>query len=301
VGSAAVTKLTLDRLGKGELDGTYLFLAYVGLVAFVVGVGILVGSVIWQARSGRVTLNYLLSDGYFASRIRKLIDGNPYLLGGQPDLESLQKRLNKLAKLRRPLAETTADERTRLLEARDVTLLPTARAERARMVSTWATVFLFVGALLAALGAATFALATNADLIKREDRVAQEERDRQKVVTGEFLPKTPSSVLVVVPTEHRAELSPLLGKECELGQLNAILLDVGQPPTNAVPKAVDSAVFHVVTERSTPCSVVELWLPISWVIPRPVPAPAASPPKTTTTEPASPAPATAGTTAATNP
>jgi hypothetical protein len=269
VGAAAVTKLTLDRLGKGDLDTKFIAWAYVGLVAFALGVVVLVASVVWQTRAARVTLDYLLGYWPVPSQIREMLNANTYLLGGQPDLNSFRDRLNTIATKPRPLSKPDRKEMDWLLKTRDQTILPTARAERARTVNALATVAILAGALLVTLGAATFALATNADVVQRDDRLAQEARDRKEVVTGEFLPKTPSNVLVVVPEERRSELTALVGGDCELGKVNAILLDVGTAPKDAVPAGVDAAVFHVVTERSKTCSVVELWLPPSWVTPRP--------------------------------
>jgi hypothetical protein len=276
VGTAAVTKLTLDRLGKGDLDTKFIVWAYVGLGGFVLGVVILVASVVWQTRATRVTLDYLLGYLPIPTQIREMLNANVYLLGGQPDLNAFRNRLNAIATMPRPLSKPDRKAMEWLLKTRDRTILPTARAERARIVSAYASVAILAGALLATLGAATFALATNADVVQRDDRVAREARAREKVVTGDFLPKTPSNVLVVVPQKRRSELTAVLGDDCELGKVNAILVDVGTAPKDAVPTGVEAAVFQVVTERSKDCSVAELWLPPSWVMPRPAAAAASA-------------------------
>jgi hypothetical protein len=163
-------------------------------------------------------------------------------------------------------------------------------------------VVILIGALASTLGAATFALATNRDLVLREDRLAKEERARKNVTAGELLPKTPSSVLVLAPGKavDRDGLQKLLGSECELAGVKAILLNVAIAPATAIAFGEKPRVFQVVTERTPKCAVANFWLPASWVVPRPVeatpptanqtPAAATSGAGTETTAPPTPSP-----------
>jgi hypothetical protein len=273
VGAAAVTKLSLDQFGKGDLDRAFVALAYGGLVAFTLGAVLLATAVVWLARANRVTIGYLLEEGRIPRRLRTFFNENSYLLGGEENLAAFRARLTVLVKKPRPLA--SVDDRRelkRLLAARQ-TILQTGRSERTRIVSGWATVLIFVGALLATLGAATFALATNHDVVLREDRLTEEERARKEIVVGELVPKTPSSVLMVIPESARlrqpTNWGSILGKECQLGGVKAVLLEVARPPVSAVPKGNGTYVFHIVTERTDQCAVSDLWVPPTWVIPRP--------------------------------
>lgn len=270
VGTAAVTKLSLDRLGKGDLDRPLVAWAFAGLGAFVLGTVLLVIAVVWHTRAARVTIGYLLEDGRIPSRIRTFFNTNTYFLGGASSLEDFRHRLNGLVGKSRPLSAADRRDFRRLLAARDG-ILGTGRSERTRIVSARAAWVLFLGALLASLGAATFALATNRDLVLREDRLAQEERDREEVVTGELLSKTPSSVLLVVPEEDRSQsLRNSLGEACDPAGVKAILLEIGAPPVRALTSIGEvTNVFHVVTERTGSCAVVDLWVPSHWVLPRP--------------------------------
>lgn len=60
VATTAVTKLGLDRLGNGDIDGALVVWAYAGLGFFALGVTSLVVSVVWHTHANRVTLAYLL-------------------------------------------------------------------------------------------------------------------------------------------------------------------------------------------------------------------------------------------------
>lgn len=268
VGGAAVAKLSLDRLGKGELDGALTVWAYVGLVLFAIGVALLVAAVVWHTRAGRVTLGYLLSNAFIAKRIEKYFRENSYLLGGQEDLGKFRERLTTLVKLPRPLTSDARTQLTRLLAAR-TTILETARAERARHVNGYATALIIVAAVITTLGAATFALATNRDQTLREDRLAKEQREREDVIGGALLPDTPSNVLLVVPSDARPRLATLIGDKCELSGAKATLVEVATPPETARQPVNEPSVFRIVTQRSPECAVRELWVPPSWVIPPP--------------------------------
>ncbi len=274
VGGVAVTKLSLDRLGTGQLDGALVFWAYAGLVMFAAGVVAIVAAVIWHIRSGRVTIGYLLGEGSIARTVREFFNQNSYLLGGAEDLAGYRSRLTTLVK-KRPLTASEKTELQRLIAAQRV-ILETGRAERARHVNGWATSVIAVGAILSTLGAATFALATNRDKTLREDRLAKEERDRAEVVSGKLLPKATSEVLLVVPEPQRATISSIVGQRCNLGSANGLLLEVASAPKDRAQSVDEPSVFHVVTERTTDCSVADLWVPPSWILPRPEKPPSAA-------------------------
>lgn len=244
--------------------------AYVGLTLFALGAVTLVISVIWQTRSGRVTIGYLLGSRHIPTKVRTFLNENAYLLGGQSNLNAFRDRLTELVQKPRPLGDSDSAELRRLLAARDA-ILGTGSSERARIVSFWAGPLVLIGALAATLGAATFALATNHDLVLRQDRLAKEERARQTLPAGELLPKTPSSILLVVPSKNsdRMNLQNLLGPECELSGVMAILLDVGLAPLGGQAYGPKPQAFRVVTERSPKCTIASFWVPMSWVVPRP--------------------------------
>lgn len=269
--TAAVAKLSLDRLGSGETDPGLIIWAYVGLVLFAIGVATLIASVVWHVRANRVTIAYLLSGGRLAKKICKMINENAYLLGGADDLTHMRTRLTELVKAagQGPLGAEDRHEFTRLLGGREAALA-TARMERMRYVSRVATVLMFFGALAATLGAATFALTTNRDVVLREDRLAEEERERADVVTGDLLPKTPSPVRVVIPPIERERLSvvqALLGAKCDIDSIDAIALEVAQPPPEHPSAPGPADVIHVFTAGSDVCLRRDAWVNPAWVLP----------------------------------
>ena len=270
VAGVAVTKLSIDRLGKGDLDRWSLILAYLGLVALAVGAGLIIAAVMYQTNAGRVTIGYMLECGETQTRLRRFFDANTYLLGGATSLTNYRLRLNYLVGLPE-LDESETAEFVRLSQAQQVILVTGAR-ERARSVNDVVILMIVAGAILATLGAATFALATNRDLNRREDRLA-------KVVTGTLLPKTPSSVLLAVPPSMADAARKLIGVKCPVTSTNAVLLEIAAPDSNATGiQFGEPAVMHVVVEKTDTCAVTELWVPPAWILPRPE-KPAAQTPK----------------------
>jgi hypothetical protein len=205
--------------------------------------------------------------------VRTFLEQNSYLLGGQSTLQAFRTRLIELVQKPRPLGDPDRAELRRLLAARNA-IIGTGSSERARIVSFWSGVVIVIGALTATLGSATFALATNHDLILREDKLAKEERARKSITAGELMPKTPSPVLVVVPEKaaSRKAVQKLLGSKCQLAGVKAILIDIREAPAAETTFGTEPAIFHVITERTPKCAVTHFWVPTSWVVPRPVEA-----------------------------
>lgn len=267
VGATAVTALSLDRLGTGDSHVALMIWAFLGLLAFAAGVAAVVGAVVWHVRSGRVTIAYLLGRSDVAKKIKQSL--NQYLLGGAVDLEDFQKKLNALV----AKTTTTAEERRqlrRLLAARTA-ILATASAERARIVNGYATRVMAAGIILVTLGGSTFAYASNRDIVLREERLAEEERERLATGNAAY-PEAPSPVLVSAPADAReidpAVVTARLGEQCAKEPAKAQLLEIASPPGGTA-FGSSRAVFHVVVERSSACKVMDLWLPPEWVSPRP--------------------------------
>jgi len=270
-------------------------LAYVGLAAFTVGVLLLIGAVGLQTSASRITLDELLNTSWKSIQIRAFFERNTYMLGGQSTLDDFRDRLNTLQTMPHPLEPPEREELKRLLAARE-TVLATGANEKARLTTWDVVIMLAVGALLAAGGAATFALSTNHDVVIRTDNLARDQRDRAKVTTGELLPKTPSSVTLVVPAASQKALATALGTDCKLTKVNVIALEIGARPDNALPTAETQGIVHVVSERTDACKVAELWVPPDWIVARSAaPSDNAKPEtdsttsKQTETQPASPA------------
>ncbi len=279
VASAAVTSLGLDRLGTGDPGDSYtlpirgwevsiyLFWALVSVALFTIGVVVIMGAVVWLARSRRVTLDYLIdAESSIAQRVRKSINSSQYLLGGQEDLACMRTELNRMMCLPRPLTDDDHRALVRLLNARE-TVLETAKAERTRHVSGRAVWIIGVGAVVASVSAATFAYVVNRSITVRDDRLTEE----KEVVVGELLPHTPSDVLLVVPEDapDRAQIAEIVGVGCDLSSTKAVLFEVATPPEDAVPASQSDRVLHVVIEASDTCDSTSLWVAPEWVVARP--------------------------------
>ncbi len=267
VAATAVARLGLDRFGKGSPDIALVAWAFVGLILFVLGVLLLVAVVLWHSRSSRITLGYLAdSKRRTAQQTREFFERNLYLLDGEDSIPAFRDRLNALVAADDQDPEVSA-EFARKLSARE-SILVTGRAEWMRAISTQAFVFLVLGSLVAALGAAVFAFSLNRASTLRTDRLALAESASEDVVTGELLPHTPSPITLVVPPRmrNRSAYQEVLGQDCNLAGVGAIAIDLGSPPSNIDPPPTANAVIQAVTEPTAECSVATLWIPPEWVI-----------------------------------
>jgi hypothetical protein len=284
-GTFAVSKMSFDRLGKGDYGGDRATWAFVCLIGFALGVALIVITVIWTARASRVTLAYLRSRKHFIGKqVRERLEKTPYLLNGETKLADFVDKLNALIVKRAadPVAfGANATDRRQLslmLNARR-DALDTAKAERTALVNAWATAVLLFGAAVVAASAAGYGFVTN-QAVQIEEEADKRNED---VIVGELRPATPSQVLMVVPEKdaRRGPLQSLLGAECELRGVAALAIDIATPPEGN-PK---DAIVRVVSERTAECSVQEVWAPPGWLLPRPQERASSSGSTTSTTQP----------------
>ena len=262
-GSVALSQIGLGKIGSGT--GDHDAWAFIGVGLFAVGIALIVVAVAWVSSASRATLPWLL-ESFAARRIRSFFNNKgKYMLGGQNSLELFVNELATLVQKGESASQTERKELSRLLKTRDA-IRTTAASERAARANRWAAPLVLVGVLATTLGATTFAYSVN-----RDEALAKE------VPTGSLLPKTPASVVLVVPTraKDRKVISQALGAKCELKDAKALVLEFNTPPKRAStkrpivvrPRAM--SVAHVVTERGDGCSVVDLWVPPDWILPRP--------------------------------
>lgn len=284
VGTFAVSKMSFDRLGKGDYGDYRAQWAFVCLIGFALGVALIIITVIWTARTSRVTLAYLRSRKRFIGKqVRERLETTPYLLNGETKLAVFVDKLNALIVKRAadPVSfGANATDRRQLalmLNARR-DALDTAKAERTALVNGWATAVLLFGAAVVAASAAGYGFVTNQAIQIKEEA----DKKNEDVIVGQLRPATPSQVLMVVPEgdARREELQSLLGAECELRGVAALAVDIATPPEGSP----SDAIVRLVSERTAECSVQEVWAPPSWLLPRPKEG-ASSGSTTSTTEP----------------
>lgn len=278
VAGGAAAKYGFDRLGKGDYDTGRWMLAVGSVVGFALGTVVVIGVGMSLVQGSRASHAWLLS--CWGRSVRRRLEDTPYLLGGATNVEDLNTKLAGLMGLQyadpvdflnSPLREQDREQLGILLEARD-RLLDTAAAEKLQSLRYIA--FIVGGALVAATSAGVFGFTTNQAVEAKERRVAERERqevldDRAaaRVVTGELLPNTPSSVQLVIPGgESAKELSERLSLSpddpCDPTTVKGTLLEVASPPSGN-----PAAVMHVFTSPSANCRSIDLWLPPAWLVP----------------------------------
>jgi len=195
-GAFAVANFGLSKLGRGpttkELNAWHwpggVGWAFLSAAMVAVGAVALVGAIIWQSRSSRVSMNYLQSlSGYY---IRHDIEQRmPYLLSGNTTLEGFINEYTSLAG-----KEDTA--RVRQLEASRFAILETASAERAQGLVKYLLPTMIIGAVAIAGGAALLSYTVNVGELLREDQLVVMKQQREdalkELATGELLPRTPA-------------------------------------------------------------------------------------------------------------
>lgn len=135
-GTFGVSKLSFDRLGKGDYGDGRAWMAFLGLEIFTLGIALIVISVVWTSRAGRVTLGYLRTSRHSIAReVRSQLETSPYLLNGRTSLDVFIQDLNEI------VAERGSDpvefkknsmrrQQLALLAVAKQDALDTARAER---------------------------------------------------------------------------------------------------------------------------------------------------------------------------
>ncbi len=237
-----------------------------------VGAVALVGAIIWQSRSSRVSMNYLQSlSGYY---IRHDIEQRmPYLLSGNTTLEGFINEYTSLAG-----KEDTA--RVRQLEASRFAILETASAERAQGLVKYLLPTMIIGAVAIAGGAALLSYTVNVGELLREDQLVVMKQQREdalkELATGELLPRTPSDVILVFPAgiSKKDAWRQALGDGCILGRgskprkVSATLVEIRAAPKDYMGPVSGGAagIFRVVTAKNNKCrKVVDGWVPPAWV------------------------------------
>jgi hypothetical protein len=273
--SFAVANIGLSKLGGGATNQTAPFhwpggvgWATLGLIVLVSGVLAIIAAVVWLSRSSRVSMAYLMSGVGWGIRTR-IETSMPYLLCGHADLADFVNEYRRVAN-----GEESA--RAEQMEAARYAILETASAERLQDLLSSTIVLFVIGGLAAALGGAMLIGNVNAANAQREDQLAA----ATQLSTGDLLPRTPTSVVLVIPTSTGAGnvWVQALSEDCvwqpsaanpptKVSRLvPATLLDVGQPSGDAPGSDDKSAIYRVATTKTSECpNVTDGWVNPSWV------------------------------------
>jgi hypothetical protein len=349
VAATALGKIAFDQLSDGVYTESRCILTFVCAIAFGLGVVAFVSSVIAATTQSSVSFSWLRQarqpkgkwetfwrwlnrtffgrDPFLAFEIVSSLTESQYLVPGArgdsgPDiLKSFGDELATLieGQYRDPAGfaqdANAIDQLTILIGAR-ATLLKVAKRARLQQVSQQIPTRFFLASILVVFGAVGFGYATS----QAKRAAAAADLAAQQVVTGDLLPKVPTTVRVLFPADapDHADQQTLLSADgkssCDLDSVNGVLVGIsfqtpsasgvtvpagsglagsgpagsgasggGSTTTTTVPSP---AVMHVFTFATDTCNAVELWLPPERVIlPPAVDAATPADAATTTTTP----------------